>query len=120
VPATPDPDQRSALVPPDQLHLQDGPLARPVGTSRPRTPADDLTGVARTTPPARVVVVDDCSTAGTGELALELLLAPLEEDERVVAACGLVVPRHVWSVWERGRYVEYLLSFTFYKPTQDY
>jgi hypothetical protein len=38
----------------------------------------------------------------------------------VVAACGLVVPRHVSPVWERGRYVEYLLSFTFYKPTQDY
>ena len=149
-----------------------------------RRPADELTVVipayneaasvadtvrsvlAQTTPPARVVVVDDCSTDGTGELArlagaevvapehntgskagaqnlalalvdttytmaidadttlapdaLELLLAPLEADESVVAACGFVVPRHVSSVWERGRYVEYLMSFTFYKPTQDY
>ncbi|WP_139979401.1 glycosyltransferase family 2 protein [Nocardioides litoris] len=150
---------------------------------RPR-PADDLTVIVpaydeaasiadtvrsilgQTTPPARVVVVDDGSTDDTGDLAraagaevirnhvgtgskagaqnvaladvtttyamaidadttlapdaLELLMAPLEADESVVAACGFVVPRHVSSVWERGRYVEYLLSFTFYKPTQDY
>jgi biofilm PGA synthesis N-glycosyltransferase PgaC len=31
-----------------------------------------------------------------------------------------VVPRHVNSVWERGRYIEYLLAFAFYKPIQDY
>jgi biofilm PGA synthesis N-glycosyltransferase PgaC len=158
----------------------------PLPRDRPshRTPADDLTVIipayneaasvgdtvrsvlAQTTPPARIVVVDDCSTDETRELArlagaevvspeqntgskagaqnlalaqvttkytmaidadttlapdaLELLLAPLEEDDEVVAACGFVVPRHVSSIWERGRYVEYLLSFTFYKPTQDY
>lgn len=129
--------------------------------------ADTVRSVlAQTTPPARVVVVDDCSTDETAELArragaevvrtprntgskagaqnlalehvdtsytmaidadttlapdaLERLLAPLEADHAVVAACGFVVPRQVSSLWERGRYVEYLLSFTFYKPTQDY
>jgi biofilm PGA synthesis N-glycosyltransferase PgaC len=41
-------------------------------------------------------------------------------DGSVSAACGFVVPRYVNSVWERGRYVEYLLAFTFYKPVQDY
>lgn len=159
------------------------PLAAPAPKHR-RNAADDLTVIVpaydeaasiadtvrsileQTTPPARVVVVDDGSTDGTGDLAraagaevvrpevgtgskagaqnvalalvdtpytmaidadttlapdaLERLMAPLEEDEEVVAACGFVVPRHVRSVWERGRYVEYLLSFTFYKPTQDW
>ena len=42
------------------------------------------------------------------------------EDESITAACGFVVPRYVGSVWERGRYIEYLLAFSFYKPIQDH
>ena len=42
------------------------------------------------------------------------------QDRRVSAACGVVLPRHVKTVWERGRYVEYLVTFGFYKPVQDY
>lgn len=38
----------------------------------------------------------------------------------VVAVCGYVIPRIVHTIWERGRYIEYLLAFTFYKPIQDY
>ena len=30
------------------------------------------------------------------------------------------MPRYVSTVWERGRYVEYLLAFSFYKPIQDH
>ena len=69
--------------------------------------------LTQTTPPGRVIVVDDGSTDRTGELA-ELAGA------EVAAACGFVVPRHVGSLWERGRYVEYLMAFTLYKPIQDY
>src|SRR5262245_45307849 len=47
-------------------------------------------------------------------------LAPTLEDDGVAAACGFVLPRHVRSVWERGRYIEYLFAFTFYKQIQDY
>jgi poly-beta-1,6-N-acetyl-D-glucosamine synthase len=50
--------------------------------------------------------------------ALEKIL-PALEDPSVAAACGLVLPRRVRSVWERGRYVEYLFAFTLYKPIQD-
>jgi biofilm PGA synthesis N-glycosyltransferase PgaC len=46
----------------------------------------------------------------------------LEEmvDPDVAATCGFVLPRRVRSLWERGRYIEYLLAFTFFKGIQDY
>jgi poly-beta-1,6-N-acetyl-D-glucosamine synthase len=51
--------------------------------------------------------------------ALERLMAAFA-DPQVAAACGFVVPRHADSVWERGRLIEYLLAFTFFKQVQDY
>lgn len=112
-----------------------------------------------------IIIVDDCSTDGTGDAAracgvtvltppentgtkagaqnfalervqteytmaldadttlapdaIELLLGAFDQPN-VAAACGFVVPRYVQSLWERGRYVEYLFAFTFYKPIQDY
>lgn len=51
--------------------------------------------------------------------AIELLL-PALKDDHIVAACGFVLPQFVHSMWERGRYIEYLFAFTFYKPVQDY
>lgn len=119
----------------------------------------------QTVPPAEIIVVDDCSTDGTGKVARALgvtvvrppkntgskagaqtfalrhvrtaltvaidadtILAPdaLEailkafDGPRVAAACGFVLPRRVKSVWERGRYVEYLFAFTYYKQVQEY
>ncbi len=119
----------------------------------------------QSSPPARIIVIDDCSSDGTGDaaracgatvvrpphntgskagaqnFALELvqtrftmavdadtILAPdgLQKllvaftDPKVAAACGFVLPRFVNTVWERGRYVEYLMAFSWYKPIQDY
>lgn len=120
---------------------------------------------AQTVPVRHIIVVDDCSTDGTGEVArglgvtvicppantgskagaqnfalghvdtmftmaidadttiapdgVEKLLGAFA-DEEVVAACGFVVPRHRRSMWERGRYIEYLMAFTFYKQIQDF
>jgi cellulose synthase/poly-beta-1,6-N-acetylglucosamine synthase-like glycosyltransferase len=51
--------------------------------------------------------------------AIEKIIRAMD-DPAVAAACGLVIPRHVRTLWERGRYVEYLFAFQFYKPIQDY
>lgn len=50
--------------------------------------------------------------------AIELLM-PAFADPNVTAACGSVLPRYVRTLWERGRYVEYLLAFSFFKRVQD-
>ena len=47
-------------------------------------------------------------------------LMPALDDPSIVAACGFVLPRYVKTLWERGRYVEYLFAFSFFKPIQDY
>ncbi|MGH4022591.1 MAG: glycosyltransferase family 2 protein [Pseudonocardiaceae bacterium] len=51
--------------------------------------------------------------------AIEKIL-PAFDDGSIAAACGFVVPRRVKTVWERGRYIEYLFSFSFYKQVQDF
>jgi poly-beta-1,6-N-acetyl-D-glucosamine synthase len=130
------------------------------------TLGDTLRSLQRQTlPPAEIVVVDDCSTDETADIAesfgvtvlrppvntgskagaqtfaldqattdlvmavdadttlapdaIEVLLAAFDDPE-VAAACGLVLPRRVATVWERGRYVEYLLAFSFFKRIQDH
>lgn len=51
--------------------------------------------------------------------AIEKLL-PSMEDPKCGAASGFVLPRHTRTMWERGRYIEYLYAFAFYKPIQDF
>lgn len=51
--------------------------------------------------------------------AIEKLMAAFE-DKSIAAACGFVIPRYVKTVWERGRYIEYLFAFAFFKQIQDY
>jgi cellulose synthase/poly-beta-1,6-N-acetylglucosamine synthase-like glycosyltransferase len=121
---------------------------------------------AQTRPATEILVVDDCSTDDTAEVArregatvlrpaantgskagaqtfalpfvktelamavdadttlapdaIEKLIAPLENHPDVVAASGSVFPRHVRTMWERGRYVEYLFAFSFFKRIQDH
>jgi biofilm PGA synthesis N-glycosyltransferase PgaC len=64
-----------------------------------------------------VMAIDADTTLASD--AIEKLLPAFVEPE-VAAACGFVLPRHVRTVWERGRYVEYLFAFTFYKQVQDF
>jgi cellulose synthase/poly-beta-1,6-N-acetylglucosamine synthase-like glycosyltransferase len=51
--------------------------------------------------------------------AIETLLGCFDDPD-VAAASGAVLPRRVRSVWERGRYVEYLFAFAFFKRIQDH
>ena len=51
--------------------------------------------------------------------AIERLIGAFDDSD-VAAACGYVIPRHVRTIWERGRYVEYLFAFSFYKQVQDF
>jgi poly-beta-1,6-N-acetyl-D-glucosamine synthase len=53
------------------------------------------------------------------EDGIELLLEPFCDPE-IAAASGAVIPRHVSTMWERGRYVEYLFAFSFFKRIQDH
>ncbi len=51
--------------------------------------------------------------------AIAGLLSAMSEPN-TSAASGFILPRHVRTIWERGRYIEYLYAFAFYKPIQDY
>jgi cellulose synthase/poly-beta-1,6-N-acetylglucosamine synthase-like glycosyltransferase len=118
----------------------------------------------QTVSPDQILVVDDCSTDATAEVAESLgvaVLRPPENtgskagaqsfaldrvdtglvmavdadttlapdaieklfaafaDPEVAAASGFVLPRRVRTIWERGRYVEYMLAFSFFKRIQD-
>jgi cellulose synthase/poly-beta-1,6-N-acetylglucosamine synthase-like glycosyltransferase len=119
----------------------------------------------QTAPPSKIILVDDGSTDGTGDVgrragitvirppentgskagaqtfalpwvqtelvmaidadttleptAIEKLMQCFDRPD-VGAACGFVLPRRIQTVWERGRFIEYLFAFTFYKQVQDY
>jgi biofilm PGA synthesis N-glycosyltransferase PgaC len=65
-----------------------------------------------------LTVAIDADTA-LQENALEEMVH-IMEDEQVAAACSFVLPGKIESMWERGRFIEYMFAFTFYKEIQEW
>src|SRR6059036_2785870 len=100
-----------------------GDAARALGVTVVRPPANTGSKAGAQTFALRHVrtpltIAVDADTVLASD-AVERLLTAFERP-RVAAACGFVLPRRVRSLWERGRYVEYLFAFTFYKRLQEY
>ena len=113
----------------------------------------------------RLIVVDDCSTDRTGDIAremgVEVLRTPKNQgskamaqnhalthvktdiiinvdadtilaadaienalmefrDERIMIVCGLTVPANIRTIWERGRFIEYMYALSVWKPAQEH
>jgi poly-beta-1,6-N-acetyl-D-glucosamine synthase len=98
-------------------------VARSLGVTVLRPPANtgSKAGARTSALPyveTELVMAVDADTVRAPD-AIGLILGAMD-DPTVAAACGFVLPRRVSTVWERGRYVEYLFAFTFYKQIQDY
>jgi poly-beta-1,6-N-acetyl-D-glucosamine synthase len=112
----------SILVVDDFSTDNTGELARAAGATVVRPPANTGSKAGAQTFALRHVETEyvmaiDADTV-LAEDAIEKISSALDDDT-VAAACGFVLPRYRRSIWERGRYLEYLLAFTFYKPLQD-
>lgn len=114
---------REIIVVDDGSSDRTGEAARALGVTVLRPPANTGSKAGAQTfalpfvATGLVMAVDADTTLAPD--AVGLILAAMEDPD-VAAACGTVIPRHVGSLWERGRYIEYLFAFTFYKPIQDY
>jgi len=100
-----------------------GEIGRGLGATVVRPPANTGSKAG-----AQTFALDRVRTPFTIAIDADTVLAPdaIEkltlaiQDPAVAAACGFVLPRRVQTLWERGRYVEYLFAFTFYKVIQDH
>lgn len=46
-------------------------------------------------------------------------MLPYFEDPKVAGTCGYVIPARIKTIWERGRFVEYIFSLSLFKEAQN-
>jgi poly-beta-1,6-N-acetyl-D-glucosamine synthase len=51
--------------------------------------------------------------------AIEIMLKALKHNN-LDGASGMVMPKYRKTIWEKGRYIEYILAFNIFKPIQNY
>lgn len=122
---------QSQTMPPDEIIVIDdfssdntGEIARACGVTVMRPPQNTGSkagaqnfALEHVRTPYTMAIDADTTLAPD---AIEKLLPALQQDPDVAAVCGFVLPRYVKTLWERGRYIEYMFAFTFFKPVQDY
>ena len=66
---------------------------------------------------SRYVVAVDADTI-LEKHALERLVSVIKKTG-AIACCGWVLPKQTLSIWEKGRFVEYMFAFAWYKQVQN-
>ncbi|MBX2998764.1 MAG: glycosyltransferase [Caldilineaceae bacterium] len=114
---------RAILVVDDCSQDETGAIARDLGVTVLRPPSNTGSkagaqnfALAQVQTEYTMAIDADTMLASNG---IERLMGAFS-DVGVAAACGFVLPRYVRSLWERGRYIEYMFAFNFYKQIQDY
>jgi biofilm PGA synthesis N-glycosyltransferase PgaC len=121
---------QTQTMPPEEIIVIDdfssdntGDLARKCGVTVLRRPANtgskaDAQNFALAHVHTPYVMAIDADTTLAPDAIAKLQVAL--HDPKIAAACGFVLPRHVKTLWERGRYIEYIFVFTLYKAIQDH
>ncbi len=52
--------------------------------------------------------------------AIQKMVEFMEANPDTAAACSFVLPKNIETLWERGRFVEYIYIFPFYKRVQEW
>ena len=52
--------------------------------------------------------------------AIEKMVKSMELHPETSASCSFVLPKKIKTLWERGRFIEYMFAFVFYKQVQEW